>query len=342
MGINSVSLPGYNHVQPGVGLAEALKAGSDIASGFSNRAKTEAETEGANIANKQAQLNQQAQQSLMQQNSDPDSALSMAKKDTLNARIGVAEQTGLVPPKGLDALKARIPGMRGIDIDMLDQGGLKDILTTLPSDQIKGINATKAANIKVAPQNVKNQNAANDLVDGKLAPFENSVQSANSVLEIIKRIQNGELKSTPTLAQDLATKMASTFNNGKAATVSGTEGSKLSSLAGDTAQRWGYIDGKAVNTITPDQLNQMAKDFGALKDNAADGYNSFYSSYRLGMDPSVLPGIDKRVNSFTNSNIKSSPSARMDAAKQKGPAVDSDLSKMTPKQLQEYIKHHGG
>lgn len=142
------------------------------------------------------------------------------------------------------------------------------------------------------------QNAANAKYDSKMAPFENTVQSANRADEIINRIKNGELKSTPTLATDLAASMGSMFNNGKAATVYGMSHSNIDSLEGRFHKLEGYLTGNAVDTLPQGQLEQLQKDIQSLRGSYLKGHETAYKSWIKGMSESVKPKLDERFNEF--------------------------------------------
>jgi hypothetical protein len=65
-------------------------------------------------------------------------------------------------------------------------------------------------------------------------------------------------------------------------------------------------------------------------------HKNIFNSFKEGLDPSVVKGLQKRFDSFRKSTVEGRFNDK------KGPAVDSDLSKMTPEQLKEYISTHGG
>lgn len=199
----------------------------------------------------------------------------------------------------------------------------------------------QAAKIRVGPQNVRNESDANKQYKSEIVPFENAITSSNRVLGIIDKIKSGELMSTPTLATDLGAAMGQAFNNGKAATVYQQSHANIGTAEGNFNSKYGYILSKPVNTIPQPILDQMQKDFVALRDEYSEARSNNYNSFKEGLDPSLRGNLDRRFGSFSNSTL----SRKFGNEKPSGntaPALDADLSKMTDQQLQDYIKTHGG
>lgn len=183
----------------------------------------------------------------------------------------------------------------------------------LQGKKLSGEYAVEAAGKRAAPlfagvqqRQIRTQSSANNDYSREMKPFENTILAANRAHEIVERIKKGELKSTPTLSLDLSNALASMFNNGKAATVYGAEHSKLSSLEGDAAARYGYTAGKAVNTLAPQQLDQLDKDILALRDEYSTAHKGVYDSWKEGIDPSLLPALDKRFSKFRETSVNRS------------------------------------
>ncbi len=164
-----------------------------------------------------------------------------------------------------------------------------------------------------------------------MAPYENTIQAANRAQEIISKIKSGDLKSTPTLRNDLNAAVGSMFNNGKGATVYSMSHSDQDSLYGRMKTGLGYVTGTAQDTLPLEQLDQLDKDIGSLKSSYADAHNVQYQSYREGLSPALQTALDNRFNKFRKeARVDGSPQTQGSGLPGMASSMASDAPQGTP------------
>lgn len=212
---------------------------------------------------------------------------------------------------GLGTIKNPRP-LSGIEAEMIDDKTPVEIANKALAAQeqeklanLRGGFTVEAAKQRAIPamanleqRKIKTQSAANNDYTRIMAPYDNTIIASNRVKELISKIRQGGLKSTPTLGNDLSVALASMFNNGKAATVYGQEHNTLDSMAASAAKRYGWVSGEPVNTITPAQLDQLDKDVQALADEYKSSRAGVYNSWKQGIDESLQPKLDQRFSTF--------------------------------------------
>lgn len=321
----AVQLPGYRPGQA-AGIADVLGVINQMRTGGAQRdqlaaqtANTEQETKGKELANQQSKiqadiakqqmelLNPAASQETIQ---DPSGAQvpnpvfnprAKAMDDMNHSALAakIAEVSGVAPAGTFDSILNASKNLHGIDF-IKAAPDLSSAVELQKSKYSGGASQTRA---KVMENN--SLQSANSQYTSNFSPSEDAILSANRATGIIKRIKSGELKSTPTLGNDLSNALAQMYARGGSTTVSGTEHARagIESMGGHAAEKYGFTFGDAVNTIAPKQLDQLEKDLLATKDEMRAGRKNAFDSWVLGMPAEHQSPLKNRFNSFSGSAL---------------------------------------
>lgn len=167
----------------------------------------------------------------------------------------------------------------------------------------------------------------------------NVIRSSEAIQALLDQNPNGDLDNRQ--IKELARSLDSMLSNG-ASTVTGASGLVPSTASGDAAKIEEYLTGmpkgagqqafvkrladtvKREKQIAQKQVNatqnKVLSAYSHLKQKAPDRYSDMMKAY--GIEPMIQDGPSPASNS--------------------APAVDADLSKMSPDQLKAYIATHGG
>jgi hypothetical protein len=244
---------------------------------------------------------------------DPNSAESHAAQESTKGLVGELTKSGSLSGDSANKLSGYIGGQDlqgpvqpgqsplktpGLSASYLQNFNEMNPQVKLAIEREKGKAAATRLNIMDSARTEKNEIAVNKDYQKNLGPYESTIQAANRAQHIIEQIRNGELKSTPTLRNDLNAAVGSMFNNGKGATVYSMSHSDQDSLFANIKQKVGYLSGQAVDTLPEGQLEQLNKDIDSLKSSYLDAHDVAYQSWREGVPDRVREKLDSRFNKF--------------------------------------------
>lgn len=155
-----------------------------------------------------------------------------------------------------------------------------------------------AAQIMGGNKLITSQTTANNSYSREIGPSETAVYQANRALGLVKKIDEGELKSTKTLAADLDAATASLLGGGKPSTVYGQQAVHMDDVYSRVQNAKQFLESTPQDTKAPAVLNQLKLDVEALKDFYDEQHQQKYSSWRQGVNDKLTPKLDNRFKQF--------------------------------------------
>lgn len=301
-----------DRIAAAVQIAKGLK-GMEVDSQTLDRARQEAAQKDTTFKNQQTEFGQK--QDLYTKQNDPNSVESKNARSVLLAHVASNPK---IDPQAKSALLsvANNPNATAQQINEVSSSPLLKQDTTLAGKELGVAALISGLDARNKFSERRNDRADNQAYSKELSPYENTIMSANRAQEIISKIKSGELKSTPTLRNDLNAALGSMFNNGKGATVYGMSHSDQSSLEGRINAGLGYVTGTAQDTIPESMLDQLDKDVSSLKGAFLEGHRQKYESFREGLSPDAVEKLNNRFNKFRET------AGAMHAGQQAGQAAE--------------------
>jgi hypothetical protein len=146
---------------------------------------------------------------------------------------------------------------------------------------------------------------------------------------------------TPQIFNEIQIGLANAISGGRSAAVSTQEKTEFISIENQMTQLKQRIKNKPEDIGSPEVKKMLSDTLGRL--NQAYQNNAYARAKQKAAGkakayahtPNALDALNEAVESYN-------PAKRGAAEPSPGPAVDADLSKMTPDELQKYIDTHGG
>lgn len=160
-----------------------------------------------------------------------------------------------------------------------------------------------AANVANGPDSVKAQGLAlraDKRYQDTVGKSEDAILSARRAGDIIDKISAGDLKSTPALATELQSQLATLFAAKANPTVYGVSHMENNSAFKKLNQYEGFLSGDAINTITPQQLQQMKLDVGAMETEISKQRAIKVSQAKAGMSGKLKDIFQAKADAFDN------------------------------------------
>lgn len=156
----------------------------------------------------------------------------------------------------------------------------------------------KAAELRGATSNDRIQGQASSRYTQNLKTAEQGLIAAHRALDIVDKVDSGELQANKALRADLTGTLASLVGGGKPSTVYGQQHQEFDSAYQNVKDKLNYLQGDAKNTLPPAQLKQLRLDVKALQDLYGEQHRITYEGFRASEPDSVQPKLDQRYNTI--------------------------------------------
>jgi hypothetical protein len=188
---------------------------------------------------------------------------------------------------------------------------------------VAGINAKAKATTPGASAD-RNLLRASGMYHTEMGNTEDQLLAANRVNALVQGITAGDLKGTSQLKSDLSGALASMLNQGKPATVYGMSHQEFDSAYGRAQKALGFLTGETNDTITQPQLEQLAKDVDALKNEYSIQHTAKFNAFNSGLPDGIKPKMLERYNTFRQGVLSAPPKGASSASGQQKPNFTRD------------------
>lgn len=221
---------------------------------------------------------------------DPNSAYSKDRQAQAGAAYDYLANLKQITQPQADEMKANLAHESGAD---LDEAVTKSPLLQLTFHKMAADAQANRINLLAEPKNDANKMRANTAYDNVIGKnYEQRLDAANRVHEILKAIQNGSLVPTKSLGSQLANDI--NLLQAQHSTVSGIEHVTPNTLFGKGAELVHYISGDPQASITTQDMDQMSKENDLLYDELGKQHESKFKSWFKGNPASVQPALISR------------------------------------------------
>lgn len=132
----------------------------------------------------------------------------------------------------------------------------------------------------------------------EIGPAESALNQANRANDIIGKIQDGDLKSTKTLAADLDSAQASLLGGGKPSTVYGQQAVHMDDVYSRAANTMQFLTANPQDTQSPAKLEQLKKDVAALSEFYSKQHEQQYNAFRQKAPEQFRDRLDSSYQMF--------------------------------------------